>query len=41
MTGHVHGGFRQLDMTFEQFLLLPLQFKPADLPATRDEVRTF
>jgi hypothetical protein len=30
------GGFRQVGMTFEQFLLV----KPADLPATREETRT-
>jgi hypothetical protein len=31
------GGFRQLDMTFEQFLLVAAAIKPADLPATREE----
>jgi hypothetical protein len=31
------GGFRQLDMTFEQFLLVAAAIKPADLPATRGE----
>ena len=35
------GGFRQLDMTFEQFLLVAASIKPADLPATREEARTF
>ena len=35
------GGFRQLDMTFEQFLLVAAAIKPADLPATREEARTF
>jgi hypothetical protein len=29
------GGFRQLDMTFEQFLLVAAAIEPADLPATR------
>ena len=31
------GGFRQLGMTFEQFLLVGAAIKPADLPATREE----
>jgi hypothetical protein len=31
------GGFHQLDMTFEQFLLVVAAIKPADLPATREE----
>lgn len=31
------GGFRQLQMTFEQFLLVIAAIKPADLPATRAE----
>jgi transposase len=35
------GGFRPLDMTFEQFLLVAAAIKPADLPATREEARTF
>jgi hypothetical protein len=35
------GGFRQLDMTFEQFLLVAAAIKPADLPATREEGWTF
>jgi hypothetical protein len=35
------GGFRQLEMTFEQFLLVATTIKPADLPATREEARTF
>jgi hypothetical protein len=34
------GGFRQLGMTFEQFLLVAAAIKPADLPATREEART-
>jgi hypothetical protein len=34
------GGFHQLGMTFEQFLLVAAAIKPADLPATRQE-RTF
>ncbi len=34
-------GFRQLGMTFEQFLLVAAAIKPADLPATRDEALTF
>jgi hypothetical protein len=35
------GGFRQLDMTFEQFLLVAAAIKPPDLPATREEAWTF
>jgi hypothetical protein len=35
------GGFRQAGMTFEQFLLVAAALKPADLPATREEARTF
>jgi hypothetical protein len=35
------GGFRQAGMTFEQFLMVAAAIKPADLPATRDEGRTF
>jgi len=35
------GGFRQLEMTFEQFLLVAAAIKPADLPATREEAATF
>lgn len=31
------GGFRQLQITFEQFLLVIVAIKPADLPATRAE----
>ena len=34
------GGFRQVGMTFEQFLLVAAAIKPADLPATREETRT-
>jgi hypothetical protein len=34
------GGFRQLGMTFEQFLLVAAAIKPADLPATREEAWT-
>ncbi len=34
------GGFRQVGMTFEQFLLVAAAVKPADLPATREETRT-
>jgi hypothetical protein len=34
------GGFRQVGMTFEQFLLVAAALKPADLPATREETRT-
>ena len=30
-------GFRQLGMTFEQFLLVAATLKPSDLPATREE----
>jgi hypothetical protein len=29
--------FRQLDTTFEQFLLVAAAIKPADLPVTREE----
>lgn len=35
-----HGGFRRLEMTFEQFLLVAAAIKPADLPATREEAWT-
>jgi hypothetical protein len=35
------GGFRQAGMTFEQFLMVAAAIKPADLPASREEVRTF
>jgi hypothetical protein len=35
------GGFRQLEMTFEQFLLVAAAIKPADPPRTREEARTF
>ena len=35
------GGFRQPDMTFEQFLLVAAAIKPPDLPTTREEARTF
>ena len=35
------GGFRQLEMTFEQFLLVAAAIRPADLWATREEARTF
>ena len=35
------GGFRQLGMTFEQFLLVAAAIKPADLPANREEAWTF
>ena len=35
------GGFRQLEMTFEQFLLVAAAIKSADLPATRAEAATF
>jgi hypothetical protein len=35
------GGFRQVGMTFEQFLLVAAALKPADLPATREEASTF
>lgn len=31
------GGFRQLEMTFEQFLLAAAAIKPADLPAIRED----
>jgi len=31
------GGFRQLGISFEQFLLVAASIKPADLPATRAE----
>lgn len=31
------GGFRQLGMTFEQFLLVAAAIKPADWPATCEE----
>jgi hypothetical protein len=34
------GGFRQLGMTFEQFLLVAAAIKPADLPATREDAQT-
>jgi len=34
------GGFRQLDMTFEQFLLVAAALKPTDLLATREEAST-
>ena len=29
-----HGGFRQMQMTFEQFLLVAATIKPADFPET-------
>ncbi len=35
------GGFRQVGMTFEQFLLVAAAIKPGDLPATREEAFTF
>jgi hypothetical protein len=35
------GGFRQLKMTFEQFLLVVAAIKPTDLPETRGEVRSY
>lgn len=35
------GGFRQLNMTFEQFLIVAAAIKPADLAATREEAWTF
>ena len=35
------GGFRQVGMTFEQFLLVAAALKPADLSATREEASTF
>jgi hypothetical protein len=31
------GSFRQLGMTFEQFLLVAAAIKPVDLPTTREE----
>ena len=31
------GGFRQLGITFEQFLLVAAAIKPADFPATHEE----
>jgi hypothetical protein len=31
------GGFRQLGMTFEQFLLVAAAIKPDDLPETREK----
>lgn len=31
------GGFRQVGMTFEQFLMVAATIKPADLPATGEE----
>jgi hypothetical protein len=34
-------GFRQLGMTFEQFLLVAATLKPGDLPATREETLSF
>ena len=34
------GGFRQVGMTFEQFLLVAAAVRPGDLPATREETRT-
>jgi hypothetical protein len=34
------GGFRQLGMTFEQFLLVAEAIRPADLPANREDART-
>lgn len=34
-------GFRQLGMTFEQFLLVAATLKPGDLPATREEALAF
>lgn len=34
------GGFRQVGMTFEQFLRVAAAVKPADLPASREETRT-
>jgi hypothetical protein len=30
------GGFRQSEITFEQFLLAVATIKPGDLPATRE-----
>jgi hypothetical protein len=35
------GGFRQLEMTFEQFLLVAAAIRPADLPPTREGSWTF
>jgi len=35
------GGFRQAGMTFEQFLMVAAAIKPDDLPASREEARTF
>jgi hypothetical protein len=35
------GGFRQAGMTFEQFLMVAAAIKPADLPANREDARTF
>jgi hypothetical protein len=35
------GGFRQLGMTFEQFLLVAAAIKPADFRAKREEAWTF
>jgi hypothetical protein len=35
------GGFRQLEMTFEQFLPVAAAIKPSDLSATREEAATF
>jgi hypothetical protein len=32
--------FRQLGMTFEQFVLVATAIKPAELPATRDDAWT-
>jgi hypothetical protein len=34
------GGFRQLGMTFEQFLLVASAIKPADFPGTLADART-
>jgi hypothetical protein len=34
------GSFRQVGMTFEQFLLVAAAVKPADLPASREETYT-
>ena len=31
------GGFGELGMTFEQFLLVAAALRPSDLPATREE----
>jgi hypothetical protein len=33
------GGFRQVGITFEQFLLVAAAVRPADLPPTREETR--